>query len=195
MPYKLLHLIATYGYGSIFIGAVFEGESIMLLLGLLSHEDYFTFPWIVFWAFLGAMVGDFDWFLLGRYKGEKILNKWAWFKKFMGKPVSLVGKKPATLAFFMRFMYGFRHIVPFSIGMSKLPMKTFLLWNSLGAVAWVTVFGGAGYLLADVLESVFGNLKKYELVLAIVIILLIALAHTIGQIMKRTLKKVVTETE
>lgn len=113
----------------------------------------------------------------------------------MGKPVSLVGKKPATLSFLMRFMYGFRHIVPFSIGMSKLPMKTFLLWNSLGAVAWVTVFGGAGYLLADVLETIFGNLKKYELILAIVIILLVALAHGIGSIIKRLLKKAIIDTE
>jgi membrane protein DedA with SNARE-associated domain len=195
MPHQLLDFISAYGYGAVFLGAIFEGESIMLLSGLLSHEDYFTFPWIVFWAFLGAVLGDFFWFILGRYRGETIINKWAWFKKIMGRPVSLVGKKPAALSFLMRFMYGFRLIVPFSIGMSKLPIKSFLFWNSLGAVAWVTVFGGLGYLLADVLEAVFGNLRKYEIVLAIVIILLISLAHTIGGMVKRSLKKVVADLE
>jgi membrane protein DedA with SNARE-associated domain len=193
MHIQLQALIETYGYVAIFFGSVFDGEAVVLLSGLLSHEDFLSFPWIIFWAFFGVMCNDAFWFLLGRYRGEKILNGSAWFKKYLGKPIAIVGKKPALLSFLMRFMYGLRQIVPFSIGMSMLRTRTFFFWNALGAIVWIGVFGGLGYLLGDVLESMLGKLKRYELLLVVIVVLAIVVVNMMSRIVRNMLKGVVNE--
>ncbi len=195
MHFDFHALVATYGYLAIFIGSLLDGEGVVLLSGLLSHEDYLSFPWIIFWAFCGVISNDAFWFLLGRYKGEQILEKWIWFRKLMGTPVALVGKKPKLLSFLMRFMYGFRQIVPFSLGMSSLKTRSFFLWNSLGAVTWVLVFGGMGYILGDVLESFVGKLRKYELMLIVFVVLVVVAVHMVSHFFRNILKKVVDQNE
>lgn len=191
MDFDLQALIGTYGYLAVFIGSIFDGEAVLLLSGLLSHENYLSFPWIIFWAFLGAMTNDTWWFFLGRYKGEGILNSWSWFRKILGGPVSFMGKNPATLSFFMRFMYGFRQIVPFSIGMSTLPIRRFFFWNGLGTILWVTLFGGLGYALGSFLETFLGKLRHFELLLVIIVFLALFAVNLLVKIVKNFLNRVV----
>lgn len=189
-----LHLqtfIATYGYVAVFFGSIFDGEVVMLLSGFLSRIDYLSFPWIIFWAFLGVMTNDVFWFLLGRFKGQKILHSYKWFKKYLGKPVAFVGKKPALMSFLTRFMYGFRHIVPFSIGISEIKTKTFFIYNFAGAVVWIIAYGGLGYLLGNVLESFLGKLHRFELLLVVVIVSFFIVVHVISYIIKKIFKGVV----
>ena len=189
LPLTLFSFIATYGYAAIFIGSIFEGEVIILLAGLLAHEGHFSLPLILIFALLGAVAGDITWFLLGRFSGLRISERWPWFKKIVGKPISLVGKNPISISFFMRFMYGFRIIVPFSLGMSSLPTRTFIFWNALGASAWVGVFVGLGYLLAGTLTTVMGRLKRYELLLVILVILALVTFNLLARWLKKLLKK------
>ncbi|MFO0719076.1 MAG: DedA family protein [Candidatus Paceibacterota bacterium] len=191
MHIDLHALIGTYGYVAVFLGSIFDGEAVVLLSGLLSHENYLSFPWIIFWAFLGAMSNDAWWFLLGRYRGGKILESWRWFGKIMGKPVAIMGKNPTTLSFFMRFMYGFRQVIPFSIGMSNLSTRKFFLWNGLGAIIWITIFGGLGYAMGSFLETFWGRLKHFELILVITIFLTLFLINLVVRIIKNILNKIV----
>ncbi len=193
MHFDLRLFIDTYGYVAVFLGSIFDGEAVVLLSGLLSHENYLSFPWIIFWALIGAVFNDSFWFLLGRFRGQKILSSWSWFGKFLGRPVALVGKKPALISFLMRFMYGFRQVVPFSIGMSGLSTKRFFLLNAFGAIIWITVFGGFGYLLGGVLETFLGKLKHFELNLLIIVFLAFFFINLIVRLIKNMLNGVVVD--
>lgn len=190
---KLFSLIATYGYAAIFVGSFFEGEVIILLAGLLVHEGQLSLPLILIFAFLGAIAADNTWFMLGRRGGLRISKRWSWFEKLAGKPISLVGKNPISTTFFMRFMYGFRIIVPFSLGMSNLPTRTFIIWNALGAGAWIGVFVGLGYLLAGTLTVVVGRLRHFELLLVMLVILALVLLNLLARWLKKLLKKFVNK--
>ncbi|MCF7844025.1 DedA family protein [Candidatus Gracilibacteria bacterium] len=181
--------ISTYGYLAVFVWSIFEGETVVLLAGALSYNGYLSFYTVIIWAFLGAAIGDFGWYLLGRYKGEKIFNKYPKFKKFVGKPVALVNKYPERLAFLMRFMYGFRHVVPFSLGMSSITTGRFIFWNSLGGVCWAFVFSGIGFVFINIIVEVFGHLRKSELLLIIITISIIVLIGFAGKNLKRFLKR------
>jgi membrane protein DedA with SNARE-associated domain len=120
----------------LFIGSIFEGESVVLLGGLAAHENYLLFPLVVLFAALGAIVGDWGFFFLGRYKGQSFFKRFPSLLKMSQKPRELIEKRPRFLSFAMRFMYGFRHIVPASLGASNIPTRQFLFWNGLGAVSW-----------------------------------------------------------
>jgi membrane protein DedA with SNARE-associated domain len=185
----LISLISTYGYLAVFIGSIFEGESILILGGFAVHEGYLAIVPLFIYAFLGAVVGDLSWFLLGKYKGHKIMNQWPRFKKWMGKPLKLIHAKPSFTAFSMRFMYGFRHIVPFSLGMSNLRVRTFLFWNMLGALAWILAAGITGLIFGDLLEYFLGNLKRIEFVAIVVAIIIIAGIQVVGRVAKYFIQK------
>lgn len=179
----ILHLITDYGYLAVFVGSIFEGETIVVLAGLLAFKNHLFLPFILVSAFFGSVVGDTTWFLLGRYRGPYMMRRWSIFKK-LTTPVEIVGKRPVLISFFLRFMYGFRHIVPFSLGMTTFPIKKFVLFNSLGAILWVTVFGFLGFLFGDILEVVFGHIKRYELSLIVLVVFIFIGFNVISRLVK-----------
>jgi membrane protein DedA with SNARE-associated domain len=122
----ILSFISDYGYLGVFLGAVLEGETLIMMSGFLVHEKYLLFRYVLLFGFLGAVIGDLSWFLLGKYKGNTLLSKWPWLKRVSQKPVGYINKKPALVSFWVRFIYGFRHIIPFTLGMSGYPTRLFI---------------------------------------------------------------------
>jgi membrane protein DedA with SNARE-associated domain len=62
--------------------------------------------------------------------------------------------------------------MPFVFGISKLDPKRFVFLNFLGAFLWALIFGTAGYLFGQVLEVILMDVGKYELWIALFIVLL-----------------------
>lgn len=179
----ILSLIIEYGYIAVFIGSIFEGETIVVIAGLLSFKNHLFLPFVLCSAFFGSVIGDTTWFLIGRYRGPYMMQRWNIFKK-LSTPVVLVGKKPVLISFFLRFMYGFRHIVPFSLGMTKFPLRKFVFFNSLGAILWVSVFGSLGYLFGDIIEVAFGRIRRYELSLIVIVFLVFVVFNVFSRMIK-----------
>lgn len=180
----LFNFITTYGYVAVFLGAILEGESILLLGGLLAFQGHLSIYLVIVFAFLGSIFGDMGWFLLGRYKGERLLIKWKWLNTWIGRPMQFIAKKPRLISVGMRFMYGFRHIIPFGLGMTNMRFSTFFYFNAIGAFLWVIIFSVLGYVLGDALEVLFGNLKRYEITLVILVILIIVLFNVFVRIFR-----------
>ena len=186
-------LVATYGYLAVFLGAVFEGEMILILGGFAVHEGLLDLYPVLLFAFLGAVIGDFAWFTLGRSKGHILVNKYPWMKRLARRPQTLIHKKPKLVALFVRFLYGFRSIVPFSLGMSSIKTGDFLLYNAMGAMAWTTIIGTAGYFFGEMLEGLIGNIRHYEFRIIVIVMIVLAVAHSISRLLKAVLKKYVKE--
>ena len=178
-----------------FIGSVFEGESIVLLGGFSAHELYISFPLVVAFATLGAIAGDWGFFFLGRYKKEFLLARFPRIYKFASKPHALIEKKPRLSSFSMRFMYGFRHVVPMGIGMSRVPAAQFMLWNTLGAISWAFTITGLGYIAGEALEAVLGNIRHYEFRIVLFVVIGIAIFSVIGRMTRLILHKKIGEIE
>ena len=170
---ETLNFISTYGYLAVFLGSVFEGETWMVLAGLFSHQGHLNFCWVLVFAWLGAVTGDTFWFIVGRYHLFRFLDKWNWFKEKENKSLTLINKKPRTLAFTMRFMYGFRTLIPIGLGMSKISNRDFFIYNISGALVWVLLYGTLGYFFGEFLETAFGRIKFKELIQITVVILLV----------------------
>lgn len=166
--------IEDYGYLAVFLGSVLEGETVVLIGGLLSHELYLLFPVVVLCAFLGALVSDWGFFFLGRRRPSFFNKRLACLVKFAKTPTAFIEKNPRKASFLMRFMYGFRHVVPYSIGASCIPTKLFLLWNSMGAFAWALTMTTGGYLAGNLLASLMVSVRDNETRILIIILCAIA---------------------
>ncbi|KKR47733.1 MAG: DedA family protein [Parcubacteria group bacterium GW2011_GWA1_40_21] len=159
---SLISLIDSYGYVAVFLGGIFEGEAVLVLGGLAAYGGFLKLPLVFFFAFMGAIVSDWAWFFVGRHKGKKVIERWPKLKNLMLKPQRHIDKRAPFISFALRFMYGFRTVVPLSLGMSTIKTPVFLLFNTLGSILWVLIVGISGYFFGDVLEIFLGKLKRYE---------------------------------
>src|SRR3990167_6910953 len=132
MPaFSLIDFIMNYGYVAILIGSFFEGETILVIGGLAVQQGYLHLPLVFLCSLIGTLASDNTFFFLGRFHGHKLVLKYNFFSKLHGVSGKISEKSNNFLAFAMRFMYGFRHLVPFSLGMSKMPVGNFLFFNFL----------------------------------------------------------------
>jgi membrane protein DedA with SNARE-associated domain len=58
--------ITTYGLAVVLIGAIVEGETIVVMAGFLCHQGLMDPAGVFIAAFLGSWIGDQGLFVLGR---------------------------------------------------------------------------------------------------------------------------------
>jgi membrane protein DedA with SNARE-associated domain len=170
MPHELMEFMMDYGYLAILAGCMLEGEALVVLGGFFAYNNMMHLPIVALAAFTGTMISDIGWFMLGRYSSDKFLHRWSILRYISTHSVNIAGKRPRLLSFFFRFMYGFRVVIPFSLGKTSMTTSSYLTYNALGILFWVAVYAGIGYGFASTLEVFFGRFKNFELVIALVII-------------------------
>ena len=186
---SLISFIDSYGYFAVFLGGIFEGEAVLVLGGLAAYGGFLKLPLVLFFALIGAMVSDWSWFFAGRYKGKKVIEKWPRLKNLMLKPQKHVDKRAVFLSFALRFMYGFRTVVPLSLGMSTIRTPVFLLFNTMGLIFWVLSIGISGYFFGDIMEIFLGKFKRYEFKIIILTFIGVMIIYGIYSLVKYLLKK------
>lgn len=177
--FSVISFIVEYGYLAILIGSFFEGETILVLGGLAVQQGYLDLPLVFLCSLVGTLASDNVFFFLGRFYGHKLVAKYKFFSKLTIVSDKISGTRGFFLAFAMRFMYGFRHLVPFSLGMSSIKARMFILFNFLGGLTWVLSIGFAGYFFGDILEIFFGRLRHYEFRIIVIAVIAAVLGHII----------------
>ena len=159
----LAGLIESYGYIAVFIGAFLEGETILALAGLAAYRGYMDFWTVVVVAMMAGFLGDQFYFFLGRWKGQQILARFPRAHERAHKFDAMLARWHAPLIVGIRFMYGFRILGPVMLGMGRVPAWKFVLYNFIGAAIWAPLIAGIGYKFGEMLETILGNMKRYEM--------------------------------
>lgn len=160
---NLPDLIETYGYAAVFLGAVLEGETVLLLAGFAAHRGYLSLPAVMMAAFLGGVAGDQLFFHLGRHFGPRLPERFPRLRSRLERVNALLRRHAIPLVLGMRFLYGLRTAGPTAVGMSGFSPWRFLMLNLVGALVWATVISGAGYLFGQALEWLSADLRRYEI--------------------------------
>lgn len=155
--------IQHYGYAAVLVGTFLEGETVLVLAGFAAHRGYLDFPWVLAAAFAGTLFGDQLYFFLGRrYSAALLRRRPAWAPR-LARARKLIERHRVLVILSFRFVYGLRTVTPFALGMSEVKSRQFLLFNTLGALAWTLAVGVAGYLFGQALELLFKDVRRYEL--------------------------------
>ena len=75
-PSHLQQLIEQYGYLAVLVGALLEGETILLIAGFAAHRGYLDLGAVIAVAAVGGFLGDQVFFWLGRLRGSSVLARW-----------------------------------------------------------------------------------------------------------------------
>ncbi len=156
------YLLSTYGYAALFIGTFLEGETILIIAGMLAHTGLLSLPMCILFAFLGTMFGDQLYFYIGRYKGKSLLAKRPLWKE-RAERVSVHLRRHETLVILLfRFFYGLRNVTPFVIGVSDISPVKYGVLNFFGALVWALAFGLGGFYLGKAMTLFIEDVKKYQ---------------------------------
>jgi membrane protein DedA with SNARE-associated domain len=162
--------VKTYGYWALLFGTFLEGETILVIGGLMARLGYLELPIVILIAFIGSFSGDQLYFFIGRLKGRDLLANHHKWQKRVDKVHQYLERYHDPIMLGFRFIYGMRIMTPFVIGMSKrIKTSRFVMLNAIGAMIWSVIISAGGYLFGYALESVIKNIKRYELAVIITI--------------------------
>lgn len=158
-------LIAHYGYVVVLVGAILEGEAILILGAAAARLGYLKFTWVLAAAATGAFIGDSVYFFLGRRYGVRALARFPRLQRAMPRIDALITRWRWGAVIALRFMYGLRTVGPLALGTSSLPTWQFVAANAIGAVLWTAIVGGIGFAAGHAAEKLLGDLRDAEIAL------------------------------
>lgn len=172
--YAILFLIIFCETGLV-VTPFLPGDSLLFVCGAICAQpdmplDVHILTLIVFAA---AFLGDSCNYMIGHYFGQKLFSnpKSKIFKKsHLDKTHEFFKKYGGKTIILARFVPIVRTFAPFVAGMGKMHYYYFMIYNVVGALAWVCLFTYAGYFFGD-LPFVQKNLKL--LLVAIIFISLL----------------------
>lgn len=155
------------------------GDAMLFLSGSLAamSGSGLNIGLLVVMLILAAILGDGCNFELGKRYGQRMVNSRLLKRVFKSARLAAAQQffeKHGPAAIFLgRFVPVVRTLVPFTAGMTGMRYRSFAIFNCLGAVSWILVTLGTGYL--------FGNIsivqQHFELMMmSVVVISLIPMA-------------------
>lgn len=138
-------LVAQYGYGMVLVGALAEGESVLVAAGFAAHRGLLHLPLVMVVAFAASTFADQFFFHLGRQQGPRLLKRFPKLQAKMQRVEPMLQRHPAAAIFGMRFLYGLRTAGPIALGMLGVSRWKFALLNVLSAAVWAVGFSLIGY--------------------------------------------------
>jgi membrane protein DedA with SNARE-associated domain len=162
------------------VGVPVPGESILLLASFLAYSEHeLQLYWIIVIATAVTALGGSLGFAVGHYGGRPLLDRYLTTFRIRQSAVvrgeDLFARFGALTIFFARFVFGLRLIAGPLAGVMRMPWRKFLIWNFLGATAWVTVICSAGYLFGRHWGRMQRVMGRVDAVLAIVAIIGVAI--------------------
>lgn len=179
----LRNAVVHYGYWAVAatllienLGVPVPGETMLLLASFLAYsERELELPWIILVATAVSTVGGSLGFVLGFYGGRPLLERYQRAFRIppsrLARGEHLFARFGAPTIFFARFVFGLRIFAGPLAGVMRMPWRKFLVWNFLGAAAWVTAISSVGYLFGRHWHRLERDLKRFDLAVLIVVAL------------------------
>lgn len=155
-------LIASYGVWALGLGAGIEGETVVILGGLMVHRGLLSFMPAVAAAAISSFIADQLFFTLGRRFRDHRFVKRTQARPVFARALAAFDRHPTLFVFGFRFIYGLRTVSPLAIGTTTLSAGRFLAINAVAAAVWSLTFITIGLLFGQSVEKLFGRFRGIE---------------------------------
>lgn len=152
--------IRAYGYPALFGSMVLEqfvppmaGEPLLLGAGALAGNGRFSLWLAAALALAGTVFGDLVWYEVGRRGGQRVLK---WLCRLSIEPDTCVRREMDTLSrrgasalLIAKFVSGLNSIGQPLAGALGMSRRRFVIFDVSGAMFWVGLYVGLGYVVHD----------------------------------------------
>lgn len=177
--YGGLYLVAfiIFAETGLFVGFFLPGDSLLFVTGLMIANSQNPFGndllnllyWIIL-IIIAGVVGNAVGYWFGRKAGPLLFEKRDTFlfkRKHILQAKEFYDKRGGAAIILARFLPIVRTFAPIVAGIVKMDRKTFILYNYIGCIAWVTSMILSGYFLGEN-EWVKHNFEKIVIGLIVV---------------------------
>ena len=158
---NLINLLKEYGYIILFVWSIMEGETGLVMAGILAHTGDMNLWLAILVAALGGFIGDQIYFYLGRINKKWVLNELKAHRRKFAKARLLLRKYGAWVIFLQRFIYGMRTIIPMAIGVSGYDPKKYAIINLISAFIWASLTIIPAYYFGEELLALLKWVKEH----------------------------------
>ncbi|NPA15016.1 MAG: DedA family protein [Deferribacteres bacterium] len=183
---KFENLISHWGYIAVFIGTLIEGEVTMIVGSFLASQKILDIKYVMLVGAVGGFIGDQIFFLMGKLgKNMKMMKKLERNVRFR-KARRIVRRYGTYIILFSRYLIGMRMALSTCLGVFNIPVRQFTLLNLISAALWAVTVGLFGFILGKAAMAILGDIKKYEWLLVLTLVVVAVLGYQI----KKRIKKV-----
>jgi undecaprenyl-diphosphatase len=146
--YLLVGALAFLETGA-FIGLIAPGETAVIVGGLVAGQGRISLPLLIALVWTCAVAGDLLSYTIGRRLGREFLLRHGGRLQITDERLQTVERfferRGGATILIGRFIGFVRALAPFVAGTARMPLRTFLPYDVLGAGAWAATFCVLGY--------------------------------------------------
>lgn len=164
--YAILFVVVFAETGLV-ITPFLPGDSLLFAAGTFAAAGSFDIVWLSLGLFAAAVIGDSVNYAIGKRIGDGIFKTDSGFfkKRYLDKTHKFYERYGGKTIVIARFVPIVRTFAPFVAGVGRMSYRYFFSYNCIGALLWVGLFAGGGFL--------FGNVpivkKNFSLVIFVII--------------------------
>ena len=156
------------------IGTFLEGETTVLLGGIFSKLGYLHLWLVMIYAFAGTIIGDCTFFIIGRFFGKRIIEKFDFIHRRVPLANKVIKKYGNFIVFVIRFLVGIRAVVLILLGCTNIRKTKFFIYSIVNSIVWSIVIAIVGYLFGEVVFAFVDDIKAYEKIIVPAVLVLVA---------------------
>ncbi|MBI2674085.1 MAG: hypothetical protein HYX23_02275 [Candidatus Zambryskibacteria bacterium] len=179
-----------------FLGAIIGGEEVLVLLSIYSVAGTLNLAYILIFFYLGIMVSDTLWYMLGKSR----IFAWLIRLKFIssayehwGRLLDVTTRKNDFQALFMtKFFYGFRIATIMYLARERLSFRDFFKYSLLSNFVWVGFISALGWATGKGIKTVTyfsGNITLEVFLVGVVLVLFMVIMRVASIRVKKWLQK------
>jgi membrane-associated protein len=177
-------LFVIFAETGLLIGFFLPGDSLLFAAGIYISDlakEFFDlhFSVIIVLVIIASILGNIVGYWFGRKAGPLLYERketWLFRKKHLVRATEFYHQYGKATIFLAKFLPIIRTFAPIVAGIVKMDRPTFIFYNIIGSIAWVSsMMLGGHFLQAWVLKEFNFSLKDHIEAITIVIILITTL--------------------
>jgi len=182
----VLTLFTALGYGGIVVAMAIEScciplpsELIMPLAGFLAFQHRFNLWGVALAGAVGCVIGSLVAYGIGSVGGRPLLLRYGRYALISPRDAdradAFFARYGAPAIFVTRLLPIVRTFISLPAGIARMHLGTFVVYTFLGSLPWCLALAFAGYVLGAHWQDVGGALHRYDLLIAVALVVLLAL--------------------
>ncbi|HEU4782465.1 MAG TPA: DedA family protein [Ktedonobacterales bacterium] len=177
----LIVFLGAFGENTALVGLALPGGTLALLGAFYARQGTLNLAWVIFFAWMGTVLGYHVDYLLGRFALGKVMLRWG--DSRLGRRMRLAGRlrlgrrllaKYGGRAILLSHIVGhIRSFVALSAGATRMSYRRFLSFELVAALLWNTAFCLIGYAAGAEYDRILPIIERAGWIIAGVVVLAI----------------------
>jgi membrane protein DedA with SNARE-associated domain len=157
--------LIRHGYAVLFgwvlleqLGLPIPAAPLLIAAGALARAGKMNLTFAATLPFVAIILADLFWYSLGRYRGGRILKLLCRISlepdSCVRRTENLFVRHGVRALLVAKFIPGLNTAAPSLAGVFRMPVRRFLIFDSLGGLLWVVTVTSLGLILGDQLERI-----------------------------------------